>query len=181
MFTQVLFLPGKHNLIWFPSMPPHHLSLIFMRMKQILFYFFLFFILNWWNREMYFFFSNWWLVICFSTNFWGLSWMWLNLYGCQVALSKVISGLKRPTYPGSKWHNMCNKIFGHHCKIPWVYFRLRAGKSTLSLIFLPLYADANNPLLCPTLSHLSQYVSKLTKSIGIAFEYIHMYYTLDTI
>ena len=33
-----------------------------------------------------FFFSNWWLVICFLTNFRGLSWMWLYFYGCQVAL-----------------------------------------------------------------------------------------------
>ena len=65
-----------------------------------------------------------------------------------------------------------------HCALwdPLSVFSMPRRSMTM-LISLLSCADANNPLLCPTLSHLSQYVSKLTKSIGIAFEYIRMYYT----
>ena len=70
MFTQVLFLPGKHNLIWFPSMPPHHLSLIFMRMKQILFFFIFYFkLVKSWNV---FFFSNWMISDLFFNKLSGI-------------------------------------------------------------------------------------------------------------
>ena len=60
-----------------------------------------------------------------------------------------------------------------HCALrdPLSVFSMPRRSMTM-LISLLSCADANNPLLCPTLSHLSQYVSKLTKSIGIAFEYV---------
>ena len=91
MFSQRLFFAENHgnNEIWVPSMPPHHLSLIFIGMKQkkIVFNFW---IENWWIHVFIFFNFSLAKLSAIDPHENVVDWC----KGCPAFLKKVISDLK---------------------------------------------------------------------------------------
>ena len=94
MFSQMLFFAGNHgnNEIWVPSMPPHHLSLIFIGMKQKKCFSIFELKIGEFMKCHFFKFTN--FQFLFSQTFRDWSpWKWCK--GCLAFLKKIISDLKR--------------------------------------------------------------------------------------